>query len=67
MSKWQPIETAPKDGTQILIWDGNVRIVAEWGDVPGDLRMGWWATNKSYLDSPYEPTHWAPIPEPPND
>lgn len=74
MSAWQPIETAPKDGTIIL------------GFVPGDIygsndsmnwsRSGpfvlaiefdgcWWGADQ--LPDAYEvnPTHWVPLPEPP--
>jgi hypothetical protein len=30
VSEWQPIKTAPKDGTPILVWDGGNISVAEW-------------------------------------
>jgi hypothetical protein len=54
MSTWQPIETAPKDGTEILAWDGDQHIVA-WFD--GDWRFS--------DDRQCFPTHWQPLPAPP--
>ena len=67
MNGWQPIETAPKDGTEILIrskW-GNIRHV-RWNP---DLWQGCWsppddellAINPHFGMQP----HWMPLPEPP--
>ncbi len=64
MSEWQLIETAPRDGTHILGWDGSCRAVIYW-------RIGvhcFWelAVAGSYAeDAEFEPTHWIAIPEPP--
>lgn len=63
---WQPIETAPKDGSTILLWDG-VETTGYWKEYsfsPGSWQL---AMTGSYaqdgdLDNP---THWAPLPEPP--
>lgn len=58
---WQPIDTAPRDGTKILgceAHDGEPYLqVIEWG------QFGW-----VFADGEYGmfPTHWMPIPEPPN-
>lgn len=61
-TEWQPIETAPKDYTNILVWndggahrDGWVSI-AYWND------DGW----ISPFGGEYDPTHWQPLPEPPS-
>jgi hypothetical protein len=58
-SPWQPIETAPTDGTTVLLGDNN----------SGFYDLGWFAVgewrqaNTREEDSPHSPiTHWAPIP-----
>lgn len=65
---WQPIETAPKDGTTVLVafWLWNDRKngygyqVAEWcGDADGE-----WQTQEDV--TLYPPTHWRPLPAPPS-
>ncbi len=68
MTKWQNISTAPKDGTQILIWNGQDTVVAWWDDVYIWVSPGAWISylNRSDTDE-YEPTHWMPLPAPPKD
>jgi hypothetical protein len=62
---WQPISTAPKDGTRILVY-GPAKNGDHYMDVCG------WPANWSgkwpvaYMDyATGEPTHWTPLPEPP--
>ena len=53
--KWQPIETAPKDGSDVLTWDGNdhcVLFFSQYGH-------GWTAGNPKVN---HLPTHWMPLP-----
>jgi hypothetical protein len=64
---WEPIETAPKDGTQILVYCGDVWAVVYWWDgyggvwrVAADVN-GW--NESDELSS--TPTHWMSLPEPP--
>jgi len=61
MTDWKPIETAPKDGTFIL--------VAVPGEVAIHIMLVWWLdgwcldmTNTPIVGNP---THWMPLPEPP--
>ena len=78
---WQPIKTAPKDGTRVLIVaDGNVEIAAwhkayrEEGlpahwliDQHNDYEFCTIAVERRFSDSVSAPlaTHWMPLPEPP--
>ena len=55
---WQPIETAPRDGTRILACGGETVEVIFWAN-------GWF--NQSAEISTWQtwpPTHWQPLPEP---
>jgi hypothetical protein len=67
---WQPIETAPKDGTRVLVYNGDI-YVAAWEDSSMSLKIkkGWVyacvATNWNYYEVVYEPTHWMPLPNSP--
>jgi Protein of unknown function (DUF551) len=67
MDNWQPIDTAPRDGTRILLYDRYereqdfARFVGAWGDSP----VGYWfAIPGAYRK---RPTHWQPLPAPPKD
>ncbi len=52
---WQTIETAPKDGTRILIFCGShaCTFVGQW------IKGQWVGARYN------TPTHWMPLPEPP--
>lgn len=72
MSEWQPIETAPKDGRDILVWmplgdgRGNPTVaVVDWYVANGEShwRIAEGVFGPLALDFP--PTHWMPLPEPP--
>ncbi len=57
---WKPIETAPKDGTRVLVWHQNwfAASTAQWyGD--------WWGLVYEVGPFAYQPTHWMPLPAPP--
>jgi hypothetical protein len=70
---WQPIETAPKDGTPILGYSPNARgmavsmppiAVVEWVDL-GEGRFG--ISHDDGAGSDFRPTHWMPLPAAPDD
>ena len=76
---WQPIETAPKDATKILVYDriGQTIFAAEWVH-------SLWMADKDHLEvdcngycyggrvsdtrnQERDVTHWMPLPEPPKE
>lgn len=61
MSEWQPIETAPKD-THILV--GPTKRMGICVAIFTDLD-GWETETPSQYWSIYTPTHWMPLPAPP--
>lgn len=69
MSEWQPIETAPKDGSDILVWDDFEISITFWGKTAHVPIYGWIQVDFGdlYDLEPMEPqpTHWMPLPEPP--
>ena len=62
-AEWQPIETAPKDGTRILVASkmGGVYLVSWWKG----KRTARWDNGARPLYS--TPTHWHPLPAPPEN
>lgn len=69
MSAWQPIETAPKDGTKIIgLREGQAR-QCYWGEYYPKQYV--WFTGRtlptmSAEPETFQPTHWIPFPSPPN-
>lgn len=55
-SQWRPIETAPKDGTPILVSDGNTQAAVYWWPAV------WMGTTHCGMKNP---THWMPLPSAP--
>lgn len=80
MQQWQPIETAPKDGTKILGWNQQLgqreTFMDKYTDGSpgykkhkesgGPIDIGWyWFDPIHNWASTWKPTHWMPLPEPP--
>ena len=81
MSDWQPIETAPMDGTAVILYSpdavkngfGKGRYIASFQHADPDgksapLKLEWRVVLKDNTVSAEQvggPTHWMPLPEPP--
>ncbi len=76
--EWQPIETAPKDGTSVLIYKPKALRkqveeaywVTPWEDAPDEQCH--WSTpigiaGRGYTILPSSVTHWMPLPQPPGE
>lgn len=79
--EWQPVESAPKDETSVLLWGS---LDADWGMFPEspdafsgspEMCIGYWAGKGWHVPNHGGPgdyeqwckaTHWMPLPEPPN-
>lgn len=57
-SPWQPISTAPRDGTRILVFENGVVADVAWEGGPG----GWISHRDRGWAVEYNPTHWMPLP-----
>lgn len=65
MAEWQPIDTAPKDGTRVILsWGGksisgyfldNSRTATPWAG---------WSVASMVVRPAGQPTHWQPFPPP---
>lgn len=71
--KWRPIETAPRDGTAILIAGGTYSYDIYADETFNSVTIAYWYGNhwrgedRQAHDEWYthDPTHWMPLPEPP--
>jgi hypothetical protein len=64
MSEWRPIETAPKDGTNF--WAAQAG-APECGLIYfDDAWRQWISVSEGYNPPNWEPTHWMPLPTPPD-
>jgi len=72
--EWQPIETAPKDGSSILVypptWGSKACSIASFEDDKyANKPRPYWRRDddlgRSTISRGIPPTHWMPLPEPP--
>ncbi|WP_395055235.1 DUF551 domain-containing protein [Polaromonas sp.] len=70
VTQWQPIETAPKNGTEIILRKGDRVGSAGWIKWPSseheEAVEGWTIGHDGdSWDDDQAPTHWMPLPAPP--
>lgn len=60
---WQPIATAPRDGTHILAYPAllDMACVVSWA---GTAQSGYWRLPMTEHATPYFPEYWTPVPQP---
>lgn len=71
-SEWRPIETAPKDGTRILLFSTDARFeysyvgVGFWADETEDeAEAGWRIPGEFRIPTSVSAECWQPLPPPP--
>jgi hypothetical protein len=73
---WQPIETAPRDGSIVWVANPHSICVAYFAGKEERCWRNWYRGNRyenvhistdAYLPEPvwFDPTHWQPTPKPP--
>jgi hypothetical protein len=72
LTGWQPIESAPKDGTYVLVTNGVAQAswVAKFVGERAFIENPWMSMMLNLWHSPVRyfstiPTHWMPLPAPP--
>lgn len=66
MGDWQPIETAPKDGTRVLLCDADGYIAcASWDSYWQWIERGSDYATEVWGAGELKPTYWQPLPAPP--
>jgi hypothetical protein len=75
---WQPIETAPRDGTPVLLYFAHYPIYEpDYRNAAERCEVGWFSGGvwhesgtahdlfEPWRDKAGRPTHWMPLPPPP--
>jgi hypothetical protein len=67
---WRPIETAPKDGSAVLVYFPDIGVCEVLWSTQVFEDGFWSVSDNKFEDRPLrgwstEPTHWMPVPDPP--
>ena len=69
-TQWRTIDSAPKDGSKILLWAWGKVAIGEWDMQPhhSQPRPYWTYDNRPVTTCRgHPPTHWRPLPPPPRE
>ena len=64
MSEWQPIETAPRDGTEVLVIENHPKFNDGIYAVVVFVNTDWVEMNGGNIKN-FTFSHWMPLPAPP--
>jgi len=74
MTVWRGIESAPRDGTHVLLWGKQLPHEAVFVDVPlvfvgywDSIDEAWCSVGSTWSGPFYAPTDWAESPPPPDN
>jgi hypothetical protein len=75
MDKWKPIDSAPKDGTGLLLWVTRFGTTPAGQSEPAPVVGFWhgkierWKVAPEYLnrEEDLHPSHWMELPKPPGE
>jgi hypothetical protein len=72
--QWRTIDSAPRDGDEVLLLCGDDVIIGSFRrDDNAKHEPPMWLDNSfddfscGYMSVPLDPTHWMPLPQPPED
>lgn len=74
--EWQPIETAPRDGSAVLLYQKKPHAeVARYESDTNEIEVGFYSEegwrvfgfHGDESERDFAPTHWMPLPQPPAD
>lgn len=64
MTEWQPISTAPKDGTEIIVFRNDAGVFCAFFHEETEC---WFSADGLDDITDDMPTHWMPLPPPPQE
>lgn len=71
MSEWQPIETAPRDASEVLTYSKAADVEMIRNSFFDEEYKEWMYYTSTCgienFDAIFNPTHWMPLPPPPSD